>query len=57
MNLGNSGVSHATPWDILLFLLSAGMIGGFMYGGEWSTAKELSLMLMSAMFGYARGRR
>jgi len=58
MNLGsNGGVSHATAWDILLFLLAAGLIGGFMYGSEWVTAKELAMMLMSGIFGYARGRK
>lgn len=58
MNLGNnSGGSHATAWDIVLFVLAAGLIGGFMYGSEWVTAKELAMMLMSGIFGYARGRK
>lgn len=53
----NSNMSQANAWDILLFILAAGLVGGFMYGHEWVTAKELAMMLMSAMFGYARGKK
>ena len=55
MNIEKQPRDHWT--DVLLFIMAGGLIGGFMYGAQWDIARDLSLTLFGAVFGYARGRK
>ena len=58
MNLGEkSGQSHSTAWDIVLFVLAGGLVGGFLWVGQTDAAENLCMALFGACFGYVRGRK